>query len=46
MTIENLVEQLPSNVFFDFIKEHYVAFFEFLDRVLKIFHVDLNKLGE
>ena len=42
MTVDELVEQLPSNVFFDFIKAHYQDFFSFLGKVLKIFNIELD----
>ena len=45
MTVEQLVQSLPSNVFFDFIKEHYQDFFEFFGKVLKIFNVDIDKIS-
>ena len=45
MTVEELVQSLPSNVFFDFIKEHYQAFFEFFGKVLKILNVDINDIS-
>ena len=37
MSIDELIQQLPSNVFFDFIKKNYEAFFEFFGKVYKIF---------
>ena len=45
MTIDELVQKLPSNVFFDFLKENYKAIFEFFGKVLKILNIkiDLNK---
>ena len=48
MTVEELIQKLPSNVFFDFIKENYQAFFDFFGTLLKIFNVDVKniKLGE
>ena len=46
MTIDELIEKLPSNVFFDFIKKNYEAFFTFFGKVLKLFNIDVEKLGE
>ena len=43
MTVDELVQKLPSNVFFDFIKAHYEDFFEFFGKVLKIFNIDTSK---
>ncbi len=44
MSIGELVQKLPSNVFFDFLKAHYQDLFEFFGKVLKIFHIDTDKL--
>lgn len=42
MSVDELVQKLPSNVFFDFIKLHYEDFFEFFGKVFKIFNVNVN----
>ena len=42
MTIDGLIEKLPSNAFFDFLKKSYVAIFEFIGKVLKILNIDIG----
>ena len=42
MTIDKLIEELPSNAFFDFIKKNYEAFFTFFGKVLKIFNINVG----
>ena len=44
MTIDELVNKLPSNVFFDFLKAHYKDLFDFLGKILKIFNLDADKI--
>ena len=44
MTIDKLVQDLPSNVFFDFLKAHYKDLFDFLGKILKIFNLDADKI--
>ncbi len=44
MTIDELVNKLPSNVFFDFLKAHYQDLFDFLGKILKIFNLDADKI--
>ena len=46
MTIDELVQKLPSNVFFDFLKKHYQDFFTFLGKVLKIFNINTDNLTD
>ncbi len=40
MSVEELIQKLPSNVFFDFIKAHYQDFFDFFGKLLKLFKSD------
>ena len=42
MTIDGLIEKLPSNAFFDFLKKSYEAIFEFIGKVLKAFNIDVG----
>ncbi|MBQ6093265.1 MAG: hypothetical protein IJL00_06290 [Clostridia bacterium] len=46
MSVEELVQKLPSNVFFDFVKQNYKAFFEFFGKVLKVFGVNVGASEE
>ena len=43
MSVDELVQELPSNVFFDFLKKNYQAIFEFFGKVLKAFNINVNK---
>ena len=42
MSIGELVQKLPSNVFFDFLKAHYKDFLEFFGKILKIFNFNVD----
>ena len=42
--LDEMIQKLPSNAFFDFLKENYKAIFEFLGKVLRAFHVDVDML--
>jgi hypothetical protein len=44
--VDDLIQKLPSNVFFDFIKENYKAIFEFFGKVLKVFGVNVGASEE
>lgn len=44
MTIDELVNKLPSNVFFDFLKAYYKDLFDFLGKILKIFNLNADKI--